>query len=102
MSKVTLQVPVAKSLKLSAEKVAFEEGFSSLQEAIRVFMAQFAKKGVTIHFSSPAEVLTSKQEAILTKKYRRARKEIRKGTGFVARSVDEMMSQLRSKPHNRS
>lgn len=98
MSKVTLQVPVEKSLKLSAEKVIAEYGFSSLQEAIRVFMAQIAKKTLAINFSpvTPDEVLTSKQEALLTKRHKKARREIDSGKGFVASSVEEMMSQLHS------
>lgn len=98
MSKVTLQVPVNKSLKIEAEKAAIEYGFSSLQEAIRLFMTQFANRTLSIGFSQsvPDETLTSQQEAILSKKYNKAKKEIAKGKGFVASSVEEMMLQLRS------
>lgn len=90
---------MSKSLKLSAEKVASEYGFSSLQEAIRVFMAQFANKNIAIGFSqtTPDEVLSPEQEARLTKIYNKAKKELAKGEGFVAHSADEMLSQLRSK-----
>lgn len=98
MSKITLQVPVDRSLKLSAEKVVAEYGFSSLQEAIRVFMAQIAKKALAISFSpvTPDEVLTSKQETLLTREYKEARREIDAGKGITASSVEEMISQLRS------
>ncbi len=98
MSKVTVQVPVDKSLKASAERVALESGFSSLQEAIRVFMKQLSKKTLTIGFSQATqdEILTPKQEAILKKKYEKAKKEIAEGKGFVAHSAEEMMEQLRS------
>jgi len=98
MNKVTIQVPVDKSLKVSAEKAALDSGFSSLQEAIRVFMAQLAKKAVSIGFISDNEdeILSPEQDAILRKKYKKAKKEIAEGKGFAAHSVDEMMRQLRS------
>src|SRR5438128_2604987 len=98
MNRVTLQIPVDKSLKVSAEKVAIEQGFSSLQEALRVFMKQFASKHLTIEFSHKIddEILTTKQEIILNKKTEKVKNEIKNGKGFVAHSVDEMMSQLRS------
>ncbi len=98
MNKVTLQIPVNKSLKISAEQAALESGFSSLQEALRVFMTQLAKKTITFGFSegTPDEVLTPRQEAILTKKYEKARKEIERGEGVTVNSVDEMMKYLRA------
>lgn len=98
MNKVTIQVPVDKTLKASAEKVASEYGFSSLQEAIRLFMAQFANKSLNIGFfqTMPDEILTQKEEAVLIKKYTQAKKQIKKGKGFSAYSPDEMLSQLRS------
>lgn len=98
MNKVTIQVPVDKALKISAEKVAIESGFSSLQEALRVFMTQFANKAVIFGFSQKTEdeILTPEQEAILTKQYNQAKKDIENGKGFVAHSVEDMMKQLRS------
>lgn len=98
MTKVTIQVPVNKSLKISAEKAALESGFSSLQEAIRVFMTQFAKKAVSIGIfqSFQDEILTSQQDAIIKKKYEKIKKEIADGKGFVAHTASEMMEQLRS------
>ena len=96
MSKVTIQVPVNKSLKISAEKVAEEYGFSSLQEAIRLFMAQFATRKLTVGFSELTEVLTDTQEGALNRKLARTKKEIASGKGLTATSVEEMLSQLRS------
>lgn len=97
MNKTTLQVSVDKSLKFLAEKEALKQGFSSLQEVIRVFMAQFAAKHISIGFTKPEdEVLTPKQEAVLLKKYKKAKKEINKESAFVAESVEGMKKQLRS------
>lgn len=97
MNKVTLQVPMSKALKTSAKKVANEYGFSSLQETVRVLLTQFANKSVTLSFQSTQdEILTPEQEKILTKKYKKVRKEIAQGKGFTVHSVDEMMPQLRS------
>ena len=98
MNKVTLQIPVDRTLKLSAEQRAIEYGFSSLQEAIRIFMTQFANKSLSIGFSQVGqdEILSTKQEAMLSRKYKKAKKEIASGKGFVARSAEEMLSQLRS------
>lgn len=98
MSKVTLQVPVDRSLKIAAEKSAVESGFSSLQELLRVVMSQIAKQKLTIGFWGTIhdEVLTGEQEAVLTKKYEEAKAEIKAGKGFVAKTAGEMLSHLRS------
>ena len=96
--KTTLQVPLSKSLKATSTKVAREYGFSSLQEAVRVFLTQFAKRSVAIRFSQvePDEILTVKQEKILSKKYLQAKKEIKAGKGYSAKSAGELTSHLRS------
>lgn len=53
MQKTILQVPLDKQLKNNAEKAASTQGFSSLQEIVRVFLTQLAanKIGVTIQES---------------------------------------------------
>lgn len=96
--KTNLQVPISKSLKISSEKVAKEYGFSSLQQVVRLFLAQLADRKVTIRFASdkPDEILTNEQEEILTKKYLQAKKEISEGKGFTAESAEELIKQLRS------
>ena len=50
MNNVTLQVPVSREIKLAAQKRATEMGFSSLQEAVRVFLYQFAAGKVDVSF----------------------------------------------------
>lgn len=46
--KTIFQVPIDKQLKNSAEKAASEQGFSSLQEIVRVFLAQLASNKIEI------------------------------------------------------
>lgn len=96
--KTTLQVPVEKSLKISSAKVAKEYGFSSLQEAVRIFLVQLANRTITIRLVSGEadEMLSSKQEAVLTKKYLQTKADVKKGRGFVARNAEEFIDHLRS------
>ncbi len=42
MNKTVLQIPINQDLKISAEQEALSQGFSSLQELVRVFLARIA------------------------------------------------------------
>lgn len=99
MNTTTLQVPINKSLKTAAQQEVEKMGFSSLQEAVRLFLTQLVKKTITINFTrqEPDENLTPKQEAILNKKLKEALADIKKGDYYVASSADEMIHQLRAK-----
>lgn len=48
MQKTILQVPITQDLKHNAEKAAHEQGFSSLQEIVRVFLSKLAAKKVEV------------------------------------------------------
>lgn len=61
MQKIILQVPMDKHLKNSAEKVASEQGFSSLQEIVRVFLSRLASKKVELVLQDSI-ILSSKNE----------------------------------------
>ena len=50
MDTTILQVPIDKSLRNQAAAAASNLGFSSLQEAVRVFLTQLADKNVKISF----------------------------------------------------
>ena len=50
MNNAVLQVPINKTLKDNATKVALSIGFSSLQELTRVFLREFAKGNITFAF----------------------------------------------------
>ena len=43
MNRTTLQIPMSIDLRKQAEKQALEQGFSSLQEAVRLFLKKLAK-----------------------------------------------------------
>jgi len=57
----TLQIPVKEDLRDRAMKVAEEQGFSSLQEAVRIFLGQFAARKISITFTN-TDMLSSKNE----------------------------------------
>jgi antitoxin component of RelBE/YafQ-DinJ toxin-antitoxin module len=92
MNKSTIQVPIDNNLRISAENTASSLGFSSLQEIIRVFIAQLATKTITINFisSTPDEVLTPKQAAVLTKQLLLAKK----GPLKTAHSAQELIDKI--------
>jgi len=89
-----VQVPMAPELKKSAEKAALESGFSSLQEIIRVFLQQFAKKEITLSMQSIDDEPPLSAKA--RRRYRRMLQEIRQGKGIThTENVDELFRLLR-------
>ena len=62
MSKTTLQVPVSKDLKEKAEEAATRQGFSSLQESVRIFLTELSQGNLKISFE-PVVRLTPKAES---------------------------------------
>lgn len=56
MNRVVLQVPVDYQTRQAAEEGALAQGFWSLQDAVRLFLNQLAKKTITVAFR-PAEFL---------------------------------------------
>ncbi len=98
MNTITLQVPVDKSIKISAQAAASNMGFSSLQDAVRLFLANLSAGRLSAGFTEtfPDEVLTSAQEKVLMKKYLQAKKDIDAGRGFTAHSAEELMAHLRA------
>lgn len=92
MDAVTLQVPLSKSLRDRAASHFAKQGYSSLQEAIRVFLAQAADKQIKVTFAQPIVLLSPKT----AKRYDRMLKDIETGKVKLqtAHSVDELMAQL--------
>ena len=87
-----LHIPISKTIKVKAEKVAKKHGYSSLQEVIRVFLVQLGTeeiKPILIRAES-IEYLTPAQDAVLTKKLEEALKEHREGKAHVFDNVDDM------------
>ena len=56
MNRVVLQIPVSKTLRTKAEDTALDFGFSSLQEAVRVFLAKLAKRTIEVSFQETANL----------------------------------------------
>ena len=94
--KTNLQVPVEKHIKESSAQVALEYGFSSLQDAVRMFLTQLASRTITIHFHSDQsdEILTQKQEEVLTNKYKEVLKEIKAGKAYAVKNAEELIKNL--------
>ena len=57
--RTVLQIPLDTNLRKDAEKQALEQGFSSLQEAVRVFLKQLAKGVAGITFEREETVQLS-------------------------------------------
>lgn len=58
MNKSVLQVPLDLSLRQTAETAALSQGFSSLQEAVRIFLHQMARKEILLSFQRPETKLS--------------------------------------------
>jgi antitoxin component of RelBE/YafQ-DinJ toxin-antitoxin module len=93
MKTVNLQVPISEELRLSAQEAALEQGFSSVQEAIRIFLNKLASKTIEVVFTPKTIKLSKKAE----KRYLKIAEEIERGEGmYKAKDVDDLMKQLKS------
>lgn len=91
MNSTIIQVPVSKDLRDRAARAAGRMGFSSLQEAIRVFLAQLDTQKVKITFEHPPVQLSAKA----IKRYNKIADEIDAGMNLKSfNSVDEMFDEL--------
>ena len=89
MQKTILQVPLTQDLKQNAEKVAREQGFSSLQEIVRVFLTKLAMNKIEVNLESIA--LSASNE----KRYTKMTKNFETNNNtYTAKSVDDLVTQL--------
>ncbi len=93
MHKVTLQIPMDSKLKIDAEKVALDQGFSSLQEVLRLFMKKFASKKIDINFEGENVIHLSPKA---DRRYAKIMRDIESGEEkvYTAKNVDDLMKQL--------
>lgn len=63
MNRTILQVPVNAVLRREAEKQALSQGFSSLQEAVRIFLKKLAKGAMEVVFKEEEVVQLSAKNA---------------------------------------
>ena len=91
METTNLQIPLSKDLKLSAQQAAFDMGFSSLQEFIRVILKKISTKTITMSFIDE-EHLSPKAE----KRYMKMIKDIEMGKNIThTNNLDELFSKLK-------
>ncbi len=95
MSKTIIQVPVTKTLRNRAALAAADFGFSSIQESIRVFLNQLAKKQITISFTPKSVQLSPRA----IKRYNKIIDDIDSGKEplYKAKNVKDLMDQLYGK-----
>lgn len=63
MSRTVIQVPVSADLREKAEIAASKQGFSSVQEMVRVFLTQVASDEINVKFTEKPVVLSPKKAA---------------------------------------
>ena len=92
MDTVTLQVPMSKKLRDSAAKVAAEQGFSSLQEILRVFTTRLASRQAWVSIEQfPAIKLSAKNE----KRYLKMDEDFKNNRNvYHAKDIDDFLRQL--------
>lgn len=91
----TLHIPVDRTIKTKAEAIVKTQGYSSLQEIIRVFLSSIARGEVRTTFTSPGiEFLTDSQEMHLNKREQQTLTAIKKGKAYSVRTVKEMTDTL--------
>jgi antitoxin component of RelBE/YafQ-DinJ toxin-antitoxin module len=95
MSRTILQVPVNATLRREAERQALSQGFSSLQEAVRIFLKKLARGVIGITFEDE-EAIQLSPRAI--KRYEKIMQDIKSGKEKVyrAKNVKDLMLQLNS------
>ncbi len=92
MNTITLQVPMNKDLRDKAARAAQEQGFSSLQEVVRVLVNKFARGRLAVTVEEPVTQLSAKA----AKRYDKMIADMESGKvkTSVAHSADELFKQL--------
>jgi len=82
-----------KSVKNAASSAAAEQGFSSLQEAVRIFVSKMAKRQISINLTEEPSIQLS---AKAIKRYNKIIGEIESGKAKIvsANSAEEHFRQL--------
>jgi len=94
MNNTVLQIPMTMELREKSERAAVEAGFSSLQEAVRIFLKKFSHKELVVSFDMPKIKLSAKNERRymeMIKDYKKNKSEYRSFD-----DVDDIMKYLNS------
>ena len=90
MNKTVLQIPINQDLRISAEKEALSQGFSSLQELVRVFLSKIAMHRIEITLQE-STMLSEKNE----KRYLDMTKDFESGMNISSSdSVSDLVDKL--------
>lgn len=97
MDTTILQVPIKKTLRDRATKVATEAGFSSLQEAVRVLLTHMSERQLKVSFEHPPVKLSPKAD----RRYNKMIADVESGKVKPKRftpkdSIDDIMNWLNS------
>jgi len=91
----TLQVPLPKTLKASATVAARQQGFSSLQDLVRLMLTKLVRREITVRISE----VPIKLSARAAKQYAQMDKDFKTEKNIhTASSMKELMKDLTSQP----
>jgi antitoxin component of RelBE/YafQ-DinJ toxin-antitoxin module len=91
MNNTVLQIPMTMELREKSEKAAIEAGFSSLQEAVRIFLKKFSTKELLVSFDVPKIKLSEKNE----KRYLKMVEDYNKSKDIVrTNTLDDFFDKL--------
>lgn len=69
MARTVLQIPIDPALRVAAEKQALAQGFSSLQDAVRLFLKELADRSIVIRFEEAPDKHLSRTQSPSIKKW---------------------------------
>lgn len=88
MAQTNLQVPIDTKTRNAAKKIANRQGFSSIQEMIRVFLTQIVHEQLRISFAEQPVLLSEKAQM----RYKKLLAQKTHGKG--SSSVDVLLTEL--------
>ena len=81
-----LQIPVDNQTKIQANDRAQKDGFSSIQEVVRVFLSNYAKGNFSINFNTNSEHTSDKYEEFLNKRLKEILEDFKMGKTYSVTS----------------
>lgn len=96
MSRIVIQTPVTSQLRVEAERVAREQGYSSLQDAIRMYLRKLARREIKVQLQEQFPPVQLSPKAI--KRYDKMTRGIISGRTKLKwfDRVDDLISDLNS------
>lgn len=96
MSRVVIQTPVSSQLRREAEQAAQEQGYSSLQDAVRMYLKKLANREIQVRIQEQFSPVQLSQKAV--KRYDKMTRDIESGKTKLKwfNSVKDLMRDLDS------